>query len=619
MDLTTIKGIAKSRWWILLAAGVLAVAVSGRLAEYRNDNIPQFEAISTVTFTEDPAAMERDEFESFMDSQLALAENVNSDVLTKTPGAFVPWALAEISLVSEENHLEFIGRGETQAEANELTGVMRDRYLAASQVGAGQDRLDTELVELTHQIAELRTQISIATAAIPLTEEQVQTQAQRAALETRISALESHYGSLVVELITPIARTPAEVQAEMDRVYNELLAAQIALAPIPLPPTAEELQATNEALLLDELKLEQLQGRWTQLYSRQRELQALAAESPVTAQPVTLDTTSALNNQALALFGALGATLLVLVAIERGRDIMWSESALDEGPPVLVETPSRPLGVLHHPTNDPWYVDAAGGRRKAAIQMLRTQLDDHTNAVVAFQSSGAFREDVRELTADVAVAVAVSGRSVLLIDASFHEDNGLVEFGTDHGATLSSLLDDASDDRETAIIDYKTALLASPEVLHGLRTLRSGRGEWDAADALSGFSFEILLDVARELFDLVLVSGSNAEEAASHVLAQRVDSVILVTSAGHTVVKAVEATDREFTIRRATLLGVVILRRRRNKITRWASTGFRGWLWRRLDAFDVWRHRTFDKTDEGDPSVEPDELVDIDEADEIDA
>ena len=209
MDLTTIKGIAKSRWWILLAAGVLAVTVSGRLAEYRNDNIPQFEAISTVTFTEDPAAFAR-------------------------YGVLESEDIAEISLVSEENHLEFIGRGETQAEANELTEVMRDRYLAASQVGAGQDRLDTELVELTHQIAELRTQISIATAAIPLTEEQVQTQAQRAALETRISALESHYGSLVVELISPIARTPEEIQAEMDRVYNELLAAQIALAPIPL-------------------------------------------------------------------------------------------------------------------------------------------------------------------------------------------------------------------------------------------------------------------------------------------------------------------------------------------------------------------------------------------------
>ena len=77
------------------------------------------------------------------------------------------------------------------------------------------------------------------------------------------------------------------------------------------------------------------------------------------------------------------------------------------------------------------------------------------------------------------------------------------------------------------------------------------------------------MEVARELFDLVLIAGSNADEAASHVLAQRVDSVILVASAGHTVTRSVEAVDRDFTIRRATLIGVVFLRRRRNRVTRW--------------------------------------------------
>jgi hypothetical protein len=590
VDLTTIKGVAKARWWILVAAGILAVVVSGRLAEYRNDHIPEFESTAAVTFVEDPSAMEREEFDSLLDAQFALAQNVNSDVLSDTPGTFIPWPLAEIELVTEENRIEFTGRGFTQAEADELTQVLRDRFLATSQVGAGQERLDQELTELTEQIAVLRTEIGLAEQAIPLTEEQVSTEAERALLQTRISALEAHYGNLVVEMVNPVLRTPEAIQAEMDRVYAELLELQKQLAAIPLPPTPEELAATNEGLMLDQLQLEQLQARWTQLYARQRELQSLAAESSVSPQPVTLDTTSALDNQALALAGAVLATLIVLVAIERGRDILWSEAALDEGPPVIVELPSRPVAVFHHPTNDPWYIDASGGRRKAAIQMLRSQLDDHDNAVVAFQGSGVYREDIRDLTADVAVAVAVSGRSVLLIDASFRDDNQLVEFGTDHGATLSSLLTDASEDRETAIIDFKTALLASPEIVHGLRTLRSGTGEWDAADALSGYSFEVLLEVARELFDLVLVAGVSAEDAASHVLAQRVDSVILVGSAGHTVTKSVEATDRDFALRRATLLGVILLRRRRSKATRWLGTTFRRGLWKWVDSFQAWRH-----------------------------
>lgn len=600
MDLTTIKGIAKARWWILVGAAILAVLVSGRLADYRNDNLPGYEASSVITFVEDLAAADRDEFETFLDTQFNLAQDVNSDVLTETPGTFIPWLLAEVQLNTDLNQIVFIGRGFTQEEATQLTDVMRQRFLSTSPIGAGQERLSAELDELTEQIRVLRQEINEATKALPLTEDQLGLTAQRAAAETRIAALQAQYGALGVELMNPVLRSGAEIQAEMDRVYAEFLRLQIELAAIPPPPTQEELAAGDEELLLDQLRLEQLQARWTQLYSGQRDLEAKASESPAVAQPVTLDAASPLNNQALALFGAIAAALIGLIAIERGRGIMWAESDLEEGPPVLVELPSRPLAVFRHPTTDPWYLATPGGRRKAAVQMLRSQLDDHDNAVVAFQGSGVFREDIRELTGDVAVAIAVSGRSVLLIDASFQEENDLVEFGSDHGATLSSLLTDASGDRESAIIDFKTALLASPELVAGLRTLRAGVGEWDAADALSGYGFEILMDVARELFDLVLIAGSNVGEAASHVLAQRVDSVILVTSAGHTVSRSVEATDREFSIRRATLLGVVLLRRRRNKVSRWFGVGLRQRLWSGLNRFADWRHRTFDKPDQSD-------------------
>ena len=600
MDLTTIKGIAKARWWILVGAAILAVLVSGRLADYRNDNLPGYEASSVITFVEDLAAADRDEFETFLDTQFNLAQDVNSDVLTETPGTFIPWLLAEVQLNTDLNQIVFIGRGFTQEEATQLTDVMRQRFLSTSPIGAGQERLSAELDDLTEQIRVLRQEINEATRALPLTEDQLGLTAQRAAAETRIAALQAQYGALGVELMNPVLRSGAEIQAEMDRVYAEFLRLQIELAAIPPPPTQEELAAGDEELLLDQLRLEQLQARWTQLYSGQRDLEARASESPAVAQPVTLDAASPLNNQALALFGAIAAALIGLIAIERGRGIMWAESDLEEGPPVLVELPSRPLAVFRHPTTDPWYLATPGGRRKAAVQMLRSQLDDHDNAVVAFQGSGVFREDIRELTGDVAVAIAVSGRSVLLIDASFQEENDLVEFGSDHGATLSSLLTDASGDRESAIIDFKTALLASPELVAGLRTLRAGVGEWDAADALSGYGFEILMDVARELFDLVLIAGSNVGEAASHVLAQRVDSVILVTSAGHTVSRSVEATDREFSIRRATLLGVVLLRRRRNKVSRWFGVGLRQRLWSGLNRFADWRHRTFDKPDQSD-------------------
>ncbi len=598
MDLTTIKGIAKARWWVLVAAGLIAVVVSGRLAEYRNDHLPEHEAVATVTFIEDPTTgQDRSDFEQTLDTQFALAQTANEDVLDDTPGSFIPWRLAEIHLATDQNQIVFMGRGFTEEEAYQLTEAMQKRFVAVS-IGAGAERIEQELVNLTAQIGDLRGKIAARQAAVPLTDEELTTQARRAAVTTQIGSLQAAYGALTVELMNPVLRTAEAVQAEMDRVYGQLLALEMELASLPLPATPEQAQANDEELLLDQLKLQQLEARWTQLYSTQRDIQGRAGQSPVTPQPVSLSAASPRDQQALSLAGALLAAMIGLIAIERGRGIMWAEKDLEEGPPVLVELPSRPLAVFRHPTHEPWYVATPGGRRKAAIQMLRTLLDDHDNAVVAFQGTGVFRRDIREMTADVAVAVAVSGRSVLLVDATFHDDNDLVEFGTDHGATLSSLLIDGTSDRESAIIDFKTALLASPELIHGMRTLRAGGGPGDAADALAGYGFEILMEVARELFDLVLIAAGNAEDAPSHVLAQRVDSVVLIGSAGHTVTRSVEATDRDFSIRRATLIGVVLLRRRRNRITRWVSTGVRSGLWKAIDGFREWRHRTFDKSNE---------------------
>jgi hypothetical protein len=124
------------------------------------------------------------------------------------------------------------------------------------------------------------------------------------------------------------------------------------------------------------------------------------------------------------------------------------------------------------------------------------------------------------------------------------------------------------------------------------------------------------LDVARELFDIVLIAGNSADEPASHVLAQEVDSVVLVASAGHTVTRAVEATDRDFTIRRATLLGVVLLRRRRNRVMKWIGTTARTGLWKGIDSFNEWRHRTFDKSDELAGADLEDLVVEQDESDD---
>ena len=606
--MTTIRGIAKARWWLLVAAAVLAYVVSGELAEYRNANRPPFEAITTVTFTEDPQALEREDFETMLDTQLTLATKVNSDVIGETPGSFLPWLMAEVDLETEANQLQFIARGFTQAEADALAENMQKNFLAVATIGAGLDGMREDLEQTSTDIGALRDEIEALQAASPPTAEEVARQTERTVLENQVAALLAHQGNLTTQLMNPelILRTPESIQAEMDRTMARLseLQAQLATFPPVVDPLTQDLQ--NPEVTLKNLELAQLEARWNSLFTGILEQEALARSGTVDSRPPTLDNDSAASNQMLATLGAIGAVLIGLIALERGRGMMWSAKDLDEGPPVIVEMPSRPLAIVHHPTGEPWYLESTGGRRKAAIQMLRSQLDDQDNAVVAFQGSGIFKEDIRELTADISVAVAASGRSVLLLDATFDKTNHMVEWGPETGATLSSLLNAAGGEREELISEFKTTLLSSPEVVQGLRALRSGNGKRDAADVLSGYRFEVLLEVAREIFDVVIIAGTNLGEAASHVLAQRVDSVILVASAGHTVTRSLEAADRDFAIRRATLLGVVLLRRRRTKLIRWASTGLRSRVWKTVDGIAEGRSK-------GDPDGEEGIELDVED------
>lgn len=581
MGLTAIRGIAKARWLILVVVGLLAVVAVARLSDYQREKALTNEVFSSVTFTEDPAMLDRGAFEGMITDEHFLASDVNSDVLGDTPGSFIPSQFAEIDLVLDQNQILFIGRGYSQEEATEIVQNMLDRYLAISSVGSGTPRLIAEMDEITAEIAVLEQRIIERDSVAPLTDEQVQIEVTRSGLQNQISSLQGAYGSLGVELLSPEPpRTVEDVQNDIDRTLAEILRLEQSL--LALPPAPDTVTRVDEQALIDNLRLQQLQQRWQELATQLENLQGLAVASPIAAQPISATSDSPMTNQLLALVAAMVVVLMVLVGLERTRGIIWSAAEVDNETPVLAELPPRALHTLKAPTEEPWYFTVPGGRRKAAVQLLRSQLDSYKSPVVAFSGTGVYDDDTLDLASDVALAAAVSGRSVLLIDATFSGENRRVEFG-DSDVTLHSILTDASDDPQAAIADFKALLMSLPETYRDLRALRSAFGVVDATDVMAGQRFEWLLEVARESFDVVLIAGTGFGEPTSYVLAQRVDHVILVGSIGHTADRDLEAARRDFRSRRAGLMGVVLLRRRRSKVRRWLSPRLRRTLWRFLD------------------------------------
>ncbi len=580
MDLTAVARIARARWLVLLGAAVLAFVLTNSLAEYQAENLPTHEAAATVTFKEDPASFDRATFEDVLSDQHLLAKSVNSDVVGSTPGAFLPWELAEVDLDLDQNQITFVGRGYTQEEADALVETMQSRYLAISTVGAGYTQLRDELDELALEIATLQGQIAQRQLPPQLTPEQVVVETNRAGLESALSSLTGTYGALRSELVTPEERTASQIQDDIDRVQAEMVRLQGELATMPPPPTAG---IVDEQLIIDQLRLENLNTRHQTVYAEMARLEGLATGSPVIAQTVTVVNNSPLTNGALAIAAAVVITLLALVAIERTRGIVWAAKEVDSTVPALTELPPRGFGTFKRAVDQPWYLTVPGGHRKAAVQLIRSQLDNYHNVVVAFQGTGVYDEDTLDLSADVAMSAAVSGRRVLLIDSTFSGRNRLVEFASDGTATLASLLTEETTDPGAAMAEIKEVLLNQYEVHRNLRVLGSGEGIVDAGDALAGQAFEMLLDVARDTFDLVIVAGAAFGEPTSYILAQRVDEAILVGSIGHTINDDVQAAVRDFRGRRAVLMGIVLIRRRPSRLSRWMAPRTRRTWWKAQD------------------------------------
>ena len=147
----------------------------------------------------------------------------------------------------------------------------------------------------------------------------------------------------------------------MERVYNPAPALELSWRCLPSHSRRRH-RPHDEELLLDQLKLQQLEARWTELYATVRDIRSSGWREPGNPTGVHWSSCGApRSKQTLSLAVALFAALIGLIAIERGRGIMWADKDLEEGPPVIVELPSRPLrsSAIRPTSRGTWILPAA--------------------------------------------------------------------------------------------------------------------------------------------------------------------------------------------------------------------------------------------------------------------
>ena len=205
-------------------------------------------------------------------------------------------------------------------------------------------------------------------------------------------------------------------------------------------------------------------------------------------------------------------------------------------------TISPALRVYHHPR----------GRIAEAYRAVRTALyfstrgSGHKVVQVTSPNPG---DGKTTLAANLAVAIANSGKRTLLIDCDFRRPRVHKVFGLGDGTGMSDVM--------SGSVELIDAIIET--TIEGLSILPCGRRPANPAELLTSNKFQELLDVLREKYDMVIIDTPPVLAVTDPLtVAPRVDGVLLVIrlakSARSSAQKTLEALDSIG----GTVLGIVV-------------------------------------------------------------
>ena len=195
--------------------------------------------------------------------------------------------------------------------------------------------------------------------------------------------------------------------------------------------------------------------------------------------------------------------------------------------------------------------ERAGERE--AYSMLRTNVRFSTlskSVQVILVTSTNANEGKSTTAANLAVAVAETGKKVALVDADLRRPSLHRAFGLENRAGLTSaLLKDASLDGD----------VLRPAPFYTLSLMTSGPLPPNPAELLEWEGFDALLERLKREFDLVILDSPPVLAVAdARILAAKADATILVIDTGRTRAGAVRKALQALATANADVLGVVL-------------------------------------------------------------
>jgi succinoglycan biosynthesis transport protein ExoP len=225
----------------------------------------------------------------------------------------------------------------------------------------------------------------------------------------------------------------------------------------------------------------------------------------------------------------------VIPSVEKLRDARSSFRSLAQGP--VIES-GIATNALVGPAAASNFVAAgtpllAESFRVTLASLLRGQGGLGYARVILVTSSGP-AEGKTTITCNLGMALAETGRSVLIVDADFRRPNAHVLFGIPNERGIVDILAET-----TPISEYKRNTLCVPTSTANLYLLPNGSRSENIAKALYSPRLRELIDRLRNEFDAILIDSSPMLHIAdARIISTLVDGVVLVLRSGVTERKA---------------------------------------------------------------------------------
>lgn len=519
----------------MVLMALLGAAVALGVAAWRNRNIePLFEAVAPVSVLR----LEDEPEERFERRVETVVSQARSTVASQLADPDLQVSRGEAGGV-----VEFTAVAAESGAALGSASDLRSAYLDARPSGTGEQQLapilDALAAEITVVEAELRElRGSAATGDVVI-------EAERQALQAQITSAAQEAVSLRAQLLDPSLtdeeRNTADTRLEIVEGILESIGPQ--LADLPLPERTQQDTASRLNAMVLERRLRDLESRYVATALRGAEVgnEGLVGEAFVvdrTGDELSPLVAAVAGLAAGALFGTVG-----IVAGDRiGRPIRTVDDVA--GIPLIPVQKAARAG-----SSFGWYESAPRDPRRVDIQSVRAHVDQvvqRGGLVVVGGTEPSTTRDAHDLAVDLSSSFAATGKSVLYIDADFDHALEVPDSGSSLGELIRSQASSLPDRS-----DVKSLLLDRPEVIPGLRVVTAGSAAGDPIDWLAGPAFDVIVDEARQVADVVVLSGSSFGTPAGETLASSASLAILAAQKDKT-----RGSDLMATVSRLRDLGV---------------------------------------------------------------